>query len=700
MKKQLLSCFCMLALSLLLQTTSQSQPVGPNALMPATLRMETSLSLTNGLFPSGFQTAPDFQLTQRLLTLADSTFPVFHPDARHDELYPYEFDFKPITRYDVLNRFDGLPYTVIVETEDGTLEEIEVASEPDYKEIKSLLLLEDWHVDETSHELSKDVIAYAPVRYYYPEEDVNYEDVRRRIGFFVDCRLNASDREAARMRLRYAGRSVSLFSFHPDLSAMTSDFQLLDNSGRTELDNSPFFSSYSRKRLARLLIEQALDSSRLAFDLYGNALNKTQVLENLGQHTTTFSIMNLQDMFVDTTLLIPYRPDELRALYFVEDIYIDTVTFYMEKQVLGMAPLRTWEETDADGELVLRQSIPFILWRNDKPLNISPKNIELHTPSQAVYLTDYVGDPAVVERLVLEDLQISNLSDVIFKMQSLKELNLAGNPLVSFPSQLCLPSLRYLNISGTQIHSLPARFSQLTNLEHFICDPGQLTDPSLLRGLSKLQELDLSGYKGKAEPLLKGKTSLRTLYLSGCGLKRFPPQILEMKDLLILDLSDNEITAIPESIEKLSELRALSLSYNPLTAIPSSLRQLKNLAALECIVYGLPEAEYQKLLQLPVENNIQSYLGILIDNTPAGRTCSRAKLTQGSRLRVNLPGFSVKSFVFVSGGFDPDLKIEGDQITTSAKEYLAKLKPDTPLSLSVVVSNGVDDITVGYIDIQ
>ena len=58
-----------------------------------------------------------------------------------------------------------------------------------------------------------------------------------------------------------------------------------------------------------------------------------------------------------------------------------------------------------------------------------------------------------------------------------------------------------------------------------------------------------------------------------------PQQVLELKELKILDLSRNTITTIPDNMS-FDKLRVLDLSYNKITAVPDSVWELPKLQAL------------------------------------------------------------------------------------------------------------------------
>lgn len=98
------------------------------------------------------------------------------------------------------------------------------------------------------------------------------------------------------------------------------------------------------------------------------------------------------------------------------------------------------------------------------------------------------------------------------------------------------------------------------------------------------------------------------LVLSGLGLNSIPEEVFSLKQLTVLDVYDNEITAIPALISSLENLEKLLISKNQISDFTASLGQLQKLKVLKADdnqLEEIPEVIYQlkALEDLSLENN-------------------------------------------------------------------------------------------------
>ncbi len=81
-------------------------------------------------------------------------------------------------------------------------------------------------------------------------------------------------------------------------------------------------------------------------------------------------------------------------------------------------------------------------------------------------------------------------------------------------------------------------------------------------------------------PELSQLTNLTLLDLSNNQLKALPPELSQLTNLSVLHLSNNQLTVLPSELSRLLNLTELYLSNNQLTVIPPAFNQLTNLRRL------------------------------------------------------------------------------------------------------------------------
>jgi Leucine-rich repeat (LRR) protein len=151
-------------------------------------------------------------------------------------------------------------------------------------------------------------------------------------------------------------------------------------------------------------------------------------------------------------------------------------------------------------------------------------------------LPEELGDVSTLERVWLDDNQLTSFPPCLGKLTRLRELRLSGNSIgeINPSSVAALHELRVLGLDGNRVTKLPAELFELPHL--------------------------------------------RSLQLRGNGLKELPPEIAGLAGSLeYLAVSTNNLTELPEEIGQLRELKELLANGNKIALLPGSLASLDKL---------------------------------------------------------------------------------------------------------------------------
>ncbi|XP_058486043.1 PH domain leucine-rich repeat-containing protein phosphatase 2 isoform X1 [Solea solea] len=231
------------------------------------------------------------------------------------------------------------------------------------------------------------------------------------------------------------------------------------------------------------------------------------------------------------------------------------------------------------------------------------------------YLPDWVCDCRKIEMLDITHNLLSELPSRLFNSLSLRKLLAGNNCLQRVPDLLDHVPLEALDLQHNKLTQLPeSLFYKALNLKSLNVSANSLESipPSSQseESLSTLQELYLSGnnLNENCGALLAGHHNLRVLHIAYNQMLSFPASKLSKLELLEeLNLSGNKLKTIPSTVSSCKRLHTLIAHSNHVTVFPEILNlpeiKLVDLSCNELTEIQLPDSLPPTLQELDLTGN-------------------------------------------------------------------------------------------------
>lgn len=195
----------------------------------------------------------------------------------------------------------------------------------------------------------------------------------------------------------------------------------------------------------------------------------------------------------------------------------------------------------------------------------------------------------------LKSLTIENSPELDFDLafktisnfKNIEELHLFDNEVFNYPNSIGLMTqLKDLWLNGDSIKIIPFEIRDLKNLTDFgITSCPNINVDSVVNIIFELKNLiflNLSENNLSDLPINTNLLSnLETLFISENKFKDIPKSIKSLKNLKRLVIDMNELESIDIKINELQSLKYINLSYNRFTEFPKDLINLKNLIEID-----------------------------------------------------------------------------------------------------------------------
>ena len=182
-----------------------------------------------------------------------------------------------------------------------------------------------------------------------------------------------------------------------------------------------------------------------------------------------------------------------------------------------------------------------------------------------------------LEKLILNESNLSFLPDTIGNLKNLQVLLLKGNSLVNIPQSLLnLPNLRILDLSNNNLKTWNLREGELPLLKVLEINHNKLELVNFGENASFLLEELYVNHNNVITLNVDHLINLRNLSAQYNNLEAFP-KVNNFKKLSVLELDYNHIKEFSINVDSLPNLENLSINYNKIENIDFSNKKFQKL---------------------------------------------------------------------------------------------------------------------------
>jgi len=224
--------------------------------------------------------------------------------------------------------------------------------------------------------------------------------------------------------------------------------------------------------------------------------------------------------------------------------------------------------------------------------NLRMLNISGIAPADVERALDKIGNPEVLEVLILDSIGLQVLPNSIQRFKNLLHLSLNNNPNLDLGNTLELVEdlpIMFLNLQYNHLDQIPKHIAKLTTLKEINLSHNQITGPESFNSLAALP-------------------NLHSIWMTDNQLQALPQEIGKLSALRNLYLEHNQLSSLPASIASLKKVSVMHLGHNAFIQLPLEIMDMPGLMLLHvnnCLITDIP---------IDFANRKYSLKSIIMDN--------------------------------------------------------------------------------------
>lgn len=242
----------------------------------------------------------------------------------------------------------------------------------DTTEINGIIFYDKWIFDENKFKMYKEVTAFSPVRNYFRPDDLGkIMPLYKLVAWFVfEPYKNKKEMKNSVKRMKLISEvtyeyyinnvELEIYRINEDL------MQGLQLEKNLKKQGCEYWTSYAKEKFKHLIIDDVISRKRKGFDFQTLKLLETEKCKKrIGIFTDSIYSPNIETgEFTVNTFERQLDYSEIKSFIFIENWYVDEITLRIKKEVLGVAPVRTYYKEDDYNSEKPQKIIPFVVYFN------------------------------------------------------------------------------------------------------------------------------------------------------------------------------------------------------------------------------------------------------------------------------------------------------------------------------------------------
>lgn len=342
MKKNILFTFCLILNLWYLSAQKKNDLLPQNNNLRLVYNTSRAFYIDTSFYNHQVKHIPEVHYCKRIVENHKTWQGDLYNEAIMGDFFPYEYEAEKF------NIDDYFVKDTLIAIDDQSQKEVYYISEnePNYDRISDLEFIEDWYFDADNFRFEKEIIGIIPILHIFDIDNMAGEEryKGKKRFLYLQNSMKALKEPELLYNLEYEF-SISndlIMKYNSENPESLAELNEWVNIRTIEKESSPFWNSYTQKKLMITLLNKIMDKSVKAYDYYTKELIQSDedIFKALGGYKEEVMIVD-PETGETISKELTYEPEytDFQSVIFKEELYWDETNHCFEKKVISISPV-------------------------------------------------------------------------------------------------------------------------------------------------------------------------------------------------------------------------------------------------------------------------------------------------------------------------------------------------------------------------